>query len=120
MKIKLENFEIELENLWYLYLYSSLLRFSIAKGISTEWKNDVIVIDKSNKDDFIVMVKNVLSQLISECYKEPSQKEKSKHSSRFQKIIFEENEYIINYRTDVIGKIIFGLNYLMNKLNKAV
>jgi hypothetical protein len=115
MKIKLENKEIELVDVWFNYLYPYLVRFSLKNGISIEWKNHIILIPKDIEEEFNMVLKDSLRELLFECYQEPTQKQRSKNSSRYQKIIFENKTYILNYRTDIVGIIGYGLDYLIKE-----
>jgi AAA+ ATPase superfamily predicted ATPase len=115
MKIKLETKVIELSELWFDYLFPYLVRFCISKAIGIEWKNDIIFISKENQNDFNKFLQVVLEELLRDCYKEPSQKERSKYSSRYQKIEFNDRIYILNYRTDIVGKVGYGINYLIQQ-----
>lgn len=115
MKLKFEDKEIELVDVWFKYLYPYLVRFSIRKKIGIEWRNDTIFISDKNRNDFLEMLELVLEELLSDCYGEPTQKERSKHSSRYQKIEFKGKVFILNYRTDIVGILGYALNYLISE-----
>ncbi len=118
MKIKLEAKTVELTELWFEYLFPYLVRFSIRNQLSIELKNKGILIPIELQPKFNEMLEEILMQLLSECYKEPTQKERSKNSSRYQKIDFKGVIYVLNYRTDIVGKIGYGLNYLIEETKK--
>lgn len=115
MKLKFENKEIELVDVWFNYLYPYLVRFSLNNNLGIEWKDEIIYIPEANQKDFNYLLNNILSELLDECYREPTQKEKSKNSSRYQKIDFQGKTYILNYRTDIVGIIAYALNYLIQE-----
>jgi hypothetical protein len=115
MKIKLENKEIQLTELCFNYLFPSLVRFCLSKQISIEWKNDTILIPKKDQGEFNKMLEEVLQQLLVECYREPTHKERSKHSTRYQKVEFRGDIYVLNYRTDIVGIIGYALDYLISE-----
>jgi len=115
MKIKLQTKTVELTELWFDYLFPYLVRFCISNNLGINWKNDTILISKDFQPKFNKMLKEVLQQLLLECYKEPTQKERSKNSSRYQRIDFNAKTYVLNYRTDIIGKIVYALNYLIDE-----
>ncbi|WP_282143472.1 transporter [Cellulophaga baltica] len=115
MKLKLENKEIELVDVWFNYLYPYLIRFCLIKGIGIEWKNNIIHISKENQKDFSQVLGIALRELLFECYKEPTQKERSKNPSRYQKIEFEGRPYILNYRTDIVGIVGYAIDYLIKE-----
>ena len=115
MKIKLETKIIELTELWFDYLFPYMVRFCLRNNIGIEWKNNIISISIEHQSKFNQMLKDTFEELVTECYKEPTQRERSKNSSRYQKIEFKGTIYILNYRTDIIGKIGYGLNYLIKE-----
>jgi hypothetical protein len=115
MKIKTEDKEIELVEVWFKYLYSYLIRFCISNNLGIEWKNDIIFISKENQPKFKIMLEESLQHLLSDCYREPTQKERTKNSSRYQKIDFKGVTYFLNYRTDIIGIIGYALDYLIKE-----
>lgn len=115
MKLKFEDKEVELVEIWFKYLYPYLVRFSIKKEIGIEWKNDTIFISDQNRKDFQEMLEFVLEELLNECYVEPTQKERSKHSTRYQKINFKGKVFVLNYRTDIVGILGYALNYLLSE-----
>ncbi len=86
MKIKLETKVIELTELWFDYLFPYLVRFCISNNLGIEWKNEIIFISKENQKGFNEGLKKVLKELLFECYIEPTQKARSKNSSRYIKI----------------------------------
>jgi len=75
VKIKLERKVIELTELSFDYLFPYLVRFCILNGLGTEWKNDTILISKEILPKFNSLLEELLEQLLTECYKEPTQKE---------------------------------------------
>lgn len=115
MKLKFEEKEIELVDIWFKYLYPYLVRFSIKKEIGIEWKNETIFISNQNRNDFLEMLEFILEELLSDCYVEPTQRERSKHSSRYQKIEFRGKMFIINYRTDIVGILAYAFKYLITE-----
>jgi len=116
--LKFEDKEIELVDIWFKYLYPYLVRFSIRKEIGIEWRNETIFISDNNRNDFLEMLELVLEELLGDCYVEPTQKERSKHSSRYQKIEFKGKVFILNYRTDIVGILGYALNYLISESRK--
>lgn len=112
------NKEIELNAVTWAYLYPYFLRFSIKNNIKYDiWDTyKKILIEEENKEAFLLMLENVFEELMNECYKEPTQKQITKHSSRFEKIIFKEKTYILNYVTDIVGIIGYRIHYIMNEI----
>ena len=58
-----------------------------------------------------------LEELMTECYKEPTQRQRTKHSTRFEKVFFKNKKYILNYVTDIVGIIGYWLIYMINILS---
>ena len=58
-----------------------------------------------------------LEELMVECYKEPTQRQRTKHSTRFENVVFKDKKYILNYVTDIIGIIGYWLIYMINALS---
>jgi hypothetical protein len=119
MILKLENKKIELYSVWYEYLYPYLVRFTIRNKIRDQWKNDFITIPIEYQEEFNKMLENVLDELLEECYIEPNQRQRTRHPGAFQKIEFKEKLYVLNYRTDIVGIIGYGLHYLITCCIKA-
>ena len=121
MTLKLAHKEIELADIWFKYLYPELVRFSISNGIGIEWKNNIIEISEQNTQQLVNLLEKNLKELLDECYKEPPHKQISKNPSRFKKIYFNEKEYVLNYRTDIVGIVGYGLSYLILEVkNKPI
>lgn len=108
-----EDKKVELVDVWFKYLYSYLIRFCISKKIGIEWKNDIICIPNIYKQDFIILLKKIFEELMNECYVEPTQKQLSKNSSRYKKVTYYDRMFRLNYRTDIVGIIGYGLHYLI-------
>ena len=57
------------------------------------------------------MLEYIFEELMVECYKEPTQRQRTKHSTRFEKVFFKNKKYILNYVTDIVGIIGYWLIY---------
>jgi len=112
MKLRLLNKEIELTEIRYKYLYSYLLRFCLKNNIYKEWNGEIITIPMNLESEFRRLIEIALLDLLESCYKEPSLKEIMKYPNRFEKITIKNELYIINYRTDMVGIIAFGLYHI--------
>ena len=95
------------------------LRFSIKHNIDwTIWKaKDVVYIPEDKREELIFMLEYIFEELMVECYKEPTQKQRTKHSTRFENVVFKDKKYILNYVTDIIGIIGYWLIYMINALS---
>jgi len=115
MTLNIGNKKIELASVWYNYLYPYLIRFCLYKNIGIEWKNDTIQIPVEYENDLNVLFKRIFKELLSECYVEPTHKQRSKYSTRYRKIEFDGSVYVLNYRTDIVGIIGYALDYLISE-----
>lgn len=114
------NKKIELNSVVWEYMYPYFLRFSIKHNIDwTIWNTkNIVFIPIEKKKELIFMLENIFEELMEECYNEPTQRQITKHSSRFEKIIFKEKTYILNYATDIIGIIGYRLSYIIEEITK--
>jgi len=118
MILKFEDKEIELYSTWYEYLYPYLIRFSLKHNVDMNlWsKKNIIYISNENRKSFVKMLENVFEELMKECYIEPTHKQRSKYSTRYQKIEYKGKVYVLDYRTNIVGKIGYALNFLINDI----
>lgn len=95
------------------YFYPVLVRFGEKNKI--EYLNtEIFELEEIHLKEFAIVVKKALVELLEECYQEPSHKDRSKYSGRYEKIYVDGVKYVVDYRKDYIGKILYGLNYLLN------
>jgi hypothetical protein len=119
MRIKLENKEIVLQDNWFKFLYPYLIRFCVKNQIDREWKNDIILVQSNKQQEFNHILMTALEDLLKDCYNEPSHKERSKYSSRYKKITLNNQEYVLNYRTDLVGILGYAIDYLITETRNA-
>lgn len=96
------------------YLYPYVLRYSIRNKIPLDHDSLPLPIELSQ--DFRDYLLVILNELLSECYTEPSLRQRTKNSSRYRKIEMAQKLYIVNYRNDLVGMIAFGIHSLINKI----
>jgi hypothetical protein len=118
MKLKFEEKEIELVDIWFKYLYPYLIKFSLKNDIDISWKNDTIHISNENRNEFSSMLERLLEELLENFYKVPTQRQRTKHPGYFQKINYKEQKYVLNYVSDIVGIIGYALYYLMVESEK--
>lgn len=100
------------------YLNSYLFRFALENGIYKG--QEVLNIDGDLLVKLKTSVESGLRDLLDNLYEEPSHKNRSKHGSRYQKIPFEGKIYIVNFRTDPIGNVSYGIFMLLNWIDKQI
>jgi len=101
------------------YFHSYLVRFCYKNKIDY-LSNDIIILEQKHLLEFKDVVYEALKQLIEECYEEPSHKQRSKYGSRYQKIFINDKQYVVNYRTDYLGILMYGLHYLLTWTEKHI
>ena len=119
MFLKCNDIKIELHPVVWKYLYPYLLRFSIKHSIDwTIWDiKNVVYIPKDKKEELKMMLEYIFEELMAECYKEPTQRQRTKNSTRFEKVFFKNRKYTLNYVTDIVGIIGYNLMYMINILS---
>ncbi|MGJ1426265.1 hypothetical protein ACR79B_19915 [Sphingobacterium spiritivorum] len=60
-----------------------------------------------------------LDELLKAGYEEPNQKQVPKFSSRYERIIYNQKEYILNYRTSEVGQLAFSIKVLIDSLEEC-
>lgn len=97
------------------YLQPYLDKFSEANSIVM---SDELRIPDACLNEAISLINESFRGLVKENYQEPTHKQRSKFPSRYQKIEFEGKVYVVDYRKDLTGKIIYALNYLLSWLQE--
>ena len=64
-----------------------------------------------------MILEYIFEELMAECYKEPTQRQRTKNSTRFEKVFFKNRKYTLNYVTDIVGIIGYNLMYMINILS---
>lgn len=119
MFLKCNDIKIELHPVVWKYLYPYLLRFSIKHNIDwTIWDTkNVVYIPEDKKEELKMILEYIFEELMAECYKEPTQRQRTKNSTRFEKVFFKNRKYTLNYVTDIVGIIGYNLMYMINILS---
>jgi hypothetical protein len=80
--------------------------------------SDELEIPETCLNEFTNLIKEVFRKLVITSYQSPNIKQRSKYSTRYQKLIFEGNEYVVDYRKDLAGKTLYALDYLISWLHE--
>ena len=78
---------------------------------------NVVYIPEDKKEELKMMLEYIFEELMAECYKEPTQRQRTKNSTRFEKVFFKNRKYTLNYVTDIVGIIGYNLMYMINILS---
>lgn len=102
---------IDIDQQWSNYLNSYIYLFTLHKQFFPNDNNEILV-KQSEIEDLKVFISKSMSDLLS-YYVPPNEKELQKHPSRFEKIIFEDKVYKVNYRMSISGRLIFLINQIL-------
>ena len=118
--LKIGDRNMILYPLWE-YLYPYFLRFAIKHNINMAiWDTkNMVYIPENKQEELISMLESVFEELMEECYKEPTQRQRTKHPSHFQKIFFKDKKYILNYSIGAVGVIGYRLFYIINEISRG-
>lgn len=115
--ISIQNQKFEYPDFLFEYLQPYLDKFSKTNSIII---SDELTIPEIYLNDLIDLINESFRSLIKEKYQEPTHKQRSKYPSRYQKVKFEGVVYVVDYRKDLTGKIIYALNYLLSWLQEKL
>jgi hypothetical protein len=104
-KTKNDKWQIESRELCFLYSY--LYRFCKKENIDL-FNGDVLF-----EGEMLISLKGLfdtaLKEIISDTYTPPNEKEMSKHSTRFERFIYNGRKYTVNYTSSISGRLIYLL-----------
>lgn len=114
-RLKIGQDTVESKGFLFDYLHSYLLRFAKRNKIpfseSLEIPNHLLT-------DFSAMLETSLQDLLEDCYEEPTHKQRSKFPTRYQKINLKDKLYVVDYRKDIVGKIAYRIDALINRIKE--
>lgn len=117
--LKLQDEIYQLEDLEFSYIFSYLLRFDFKQqttllnaGSSSLIGDDL----KHFKESLTV----ALRELLSECYVAPNPKRRQKHPTYYEKFLFDDKRYVVDYTTSTVGRLMFTLRLRLTLINKAI
>lgn len=100
---------------FYKYLEDELL---MQEGIKYNIENDELVLENDKKEDFIQLLRKMMTKLLIDFYMEPNQKKRSKYPGRYQKIYFNNHVYVLDYRTNVKDMALYNMYILLEEITK--
>ncbi len=102
-----KNNEHTLEQREIYYLYPYLLRF--CKKQNFELFNNVFLFETESLFLLKDLIKRALLELIEETYIKPSDKSISKHPTRYERFVINNEKFVVDYTTSVIGRLTYLL-----------
>jgi len=118
-KFELGEEMFELEPLEIDYMFSYLYRFGINNDLniihSSHLKLEILNLEKL-RDCFFT----ALRDLLVDCYEEPSLRKRQKHPSFYEKVMFMDKRYVVNYTTSTLGRLIYTLSLRLEFIEYAM
>jgi intein/homing endonuclease len=101
------------------YLSTGIFEFAIANKIDVWTYRELKISELSQLESLIQVVEDCLCTLLDKFYEAPDPKKRSKFSSRYEKITSGGKTYIVDYRTNPVGREAVGiysfLDWLINQ-----
>lgn len=119
LSFKLKEEEYELDEIEVKYLFPYLFRFDNNTGM-TLLEDGVTKLTGDNLIEFKGYLSGALSELLLDCYEEPPVKRRQKHSTFFEKFMFDGKKYIVDYTTSAIGRLMYTLFLRIVFVDKAI
>lgn len=96
----------------YLYRFEQKNKLDFLDGESLNLKGDIML-------SLQKYIENLITDLLDDCYEEPSHKNLSTRISNYEKIEINGKKYHVNYRTTSYGIIIYSMYCFLNTLKEA-
>jgi hypothetical protein len=113
--LKNNSSEIIVDSNLSYYLFSYFLVYVLENdSISKEH-----IIAENKIKDLHKILENYLNEILRGWYKEPSEKELQKYSTRYERIKLNTKIYKVNYRMSEIGRLIFLMHNLLKMLDES-
>lgn len=107
-------FEIEVK-----YLYSYFFRFDNRYSTSL-LELGITILSGDNLSAFKHCFSQALSDLLLDCYVEPSIRKRQKYPTSYEKFKFAGEKYVVDYRTSMLGRLIYALYTRLIFTEKAI
>ncbi len=99
------------------YLYRDIFDYAISNKLDI-WTENKLSLEEEHLNDLINISESVMQNLLDKYYEEPTERQKSKNSGRYMRIVLNEIKYTVDYRLSPIGREIVGINYFREWLMK--
>jgi len=98
------------------YMSTYIFEYALENNIDI-WTTRTLTIEgEPELEKMIYLCEEVLCSLLKKFHTPPNHKERSNHPSRFRKIYCGKETYVVNYRTNIVGKEAFAIQSFKNWL----
>ena len=105
-KVKYKNEEFSYPVFEYLYPY--LIKRVWRKELESQL-NNVLVIPERFVVEFKVLLKSIMVELLEEFYEKPEKDDLLEYKGRYERIVLNQNEYILNIATNGKDRVVFQI-----------
>lgn len=96
------------------YLSTGIFEFAIANELDIWTYRELKISEYSQLEKLIEVAENALHNLLNKFYVAPDPKKRSKFPSRYEKVVSKGTTYVVDYRTDPIGREAVGIYSFIN------
>ena len=112
---KNNNSEIMVDSNLSYYLFPKLFMYFLEDdSISKDY-----ILSENKIKDLNNILEDYLNEILKKWYKEPSEKELQKHSTRYERIKLNTKTYKVNYRMSEIGRLVFLVYNLLKMFDES-
>jgi hypothetical protein len=96
----------QMEKREMFFMYSYFFKFFVK---NENHLSEYIIVELEELNSFLNLFESALNELIIYLYQKPSEKDISKHPTRYERFIFNNKKYIVNYTTSITGRLMYIL-----------
>lgn len=108
----------ELEELETSYLFPYLYRFS--KKFNLLFFDTEVSLNNEQLLYLKFYLDESLGVLLNDLYEKPNEKTVAKHPTRFERFIYRDNKYVVDYTTSSLGRLMFLINLRINYISEKI
>ncbi|MPS66513.1 MAG: hypothetical protein DI622_09890 [Chryseobacterium sp.] len=113
--LKNNNLEIIVDSNLSYYLFSKLFIFFLEDdNLSGNY-----VLSENRINNLKDILEEYLIEILKKWYKEPTEKEIQKHSTRYERIKLSSTIYKVNYRMSEVGRLVFLIYNILKMLEES-
>ncbi|UHO39757.1 hypothetical protein H5J24_06775 [Chryseobacterium capnotolerans] len=113
--LKNDNSEVKIDSNLTYYLFS----FFFLEFLDKTQERKMLIISNDEINNLYNLLEAYLIKILNKWYKEPTEKELQKYSSRYEKIKLNTKVYKIDYRSSEIGRLIFLIFNVLKLLKES-